>query len=162
MDESHKDTSAPTISLSAAHSIALQARMLTLEEDCREMERFLDGFTGVFYSYRGVPSDAVRQTIRTLISEILRGIERIRLDLGLPQRQTEVGRLLAAHHSRMWVTLQETNAASLRGYGEVPDELAAYLQPRVDDLLRVVASLRDAIESGTKPLGTGEAEGKSG
>jgi len=135
--------------------------MLTLEEDCREMERFLDGFTGVFYSYGGAPSEAARQTIRTLISEILRGLERIRLDLGLPQRQIEVGRLLAAHHSRMWVTLQETHAASLRGYGAVPDELAAYLEPRVDELLGLVASLRGAIESGTKPPGAGEAEGKS-
>jgi len=162
MNESHKDTSTPAISLSAAHSIALQARMLTLEEDCREMERFLEGFTGVFYSYGGVPPEAARQTIRTLISEILRGIERIRLDLGLPHRQTEVGRLLAAHYSRMWVTLQETDAASLRGYGEVPDELAAYLQPRVDELLGFVASLRDAIEWGTKPPAPGEAEGKSG
>jgi hypothetical protein len=160
MGEGQKET--PASSLSAAHSIAIVARMLTLEEDCREIERFLDGYAGIYYAYLGVLPDEARRTIRTLISEILAGIARIRLDLGLPQRQTEVTRLLTAHLSRMWVTLHESKGESLRGYGVVPDELTAYLEPRVEDLLSLVASLRSAVESVPKPPGSQDAEDKPG
>ena len=153
MSESRKETSAPA--LSPAHSTALTARMLTLEQDCREIERFLDGYAGVFYQYLGLFPDETRRTIRTLISGILQRITRIRLDLGLPQQQIEVSKMLAAHLSQIWVTLHETRPHSLRGYGKVPEELSAYLEPRVEELLGLVASLRSAIESGKKPFSLG-------
>jgi len=155
MAESRKKTSAPALSLSRAHSSALAARMLTLEQDCSEIERFLDGYAGIFYQYLGVFPDETRRTIRTLISEILERIARIRLDLGLPQRQIEIDKMLAAHLSQIWVTLHETKAPSLRGYGKVPGELSAYLDPRVEELLGLVASLRGAIESGKEPTSLG-------
>jgi hypothetical protein len=134
--------------------------MLILEQDCREIERFLDGYAGIFYQYLGVSSDETRRTIRTLISEILRRIACIRFDLGLPQRQIEINRMLAAHLSQMWVTLNETNGHSLRGYGEVPEELSAYLEPRVEELLGLVESLRGAIESVKKPITPGSEADK--
>jgi len=155
MGESRKETPALALSISPTHSAALVARMLTLEQDCREIERFLDGYAGIFYQYLGVSSHETRQTIRTLISEILRRIAGIRFDLGLPQRQIEINRMLAARLSQIWVTLNETNGHSLRGYGEVPEELSAYLEPRVEELLGLVAGLRSAIESGKKPISLG-------
>ncbi len=103
----------------------------------------------------GAFPDETRRTIRTLIAEILQRIARIRFDLGLPQRQIEIDKMLAAHLSQVWVTLHETNAHSLRGYGRVPDELSAYLEPRVEELLGLVTNLRSAIESGKKPIRTG-------
>jgi hypothetical protein len=151
MAESRKKTPVAAHSLSRAHSAALAARMLTLEQDCREIERFLDGYAGVYYQYLGVFPDETRRTIRTLISGILEKIARIRLDLGLPQRQIEIDKMLAAHLSQIWVTLHETKGPSLRGYGKVPGELSAYLEPRVEELLGLVASLRGAIETGKKP-----------
>ena len=155
MAENQKETPA----LSRAHSAALAARMLTLEQDCREIERTLDGYEGIFFQYLGVFPAETRQAIRTLLSEILQKITRIRLDLGLPQRQIEIDKMLAAHLSQIWVTLHETNAYSLRGYGKVPDELSAYLDPRIEELLVVVASLRGTVESGRKSISPeGEAE----
>jgi hypothetical protein len=155
MDASQKETSGLALSLSPTHSTALVARMLTLEEDCREIERFLDGYSGIFYAYRGVFPDETRSTIRSLIAEILRAISRIRFDLGLPQRQIDINKMLAAHLSRIWITLNESKAQSLQGYGVVPDELGAYLEPRVEELLGLVASLRGAIEFGKKPTSLG-------
>jgi uncharacterized protein len=153
--ENRKETPA----LTRAHSAALAARMLTLEQDCREIERTLDGYEGIFVQYLGVFPDETRQAIRNLLSEILQKITRIRLDLGLPQRQIEIDKMLAAHLSQIWVTLHETNAYSLRGYGTVPDELSAYLDPRIDQLLDLVASLRGTVEAGKKPISSeGEAE----
>lgn len=152
MAENPKEASAPAFPLSRAHSAALAARLLTLEQDCREIERCLEGYTGVFYEYHGAFPDETRGAIRSLISEILQRIARIRFDLGLPQRQIEIGQMLAAHLSQIWVTLHETNAQSLRGYGRVPEKLSAYLDPRVEELLGLVASLQREIESGKKSI----------
>ncbi|MFZ0962331.1 MAG: hypothetical protein WAO35_15645 [Terriglobia bacterium] len=159
MAESRKELSSPTLALTPAHSAALAARMLTLEQDCREIERFLDGYAGIYYQYFGAFPDETRRMIRTLIAEILQRIARIRFDLGLPQRQIEVDKMLAAHLSQVWVTLHETKAHSLRGFGKVSDELSAYLEPRVEELLGLVTNLRGVIEAGEKPTGReGEAE----
>ena len=162
MAENQKETSIPALSLSRAHSSALAARMLTHEQDCRELERFVDGYAGIFYQYLEVFPDETRRTIRILISEILQRIARIRFDLGLPQRRIEINKMLAAYLSRIWVTLHESTAHSLQGYGAVPGELGAYLEPRVEELLGLVASLRSAIDSGKKPLRTGVGEDKLG
>jgi hypothetical protein len=161
MAEGQEKLPAPTLSPSSAHAIALAARMLTLEEDCRQIERFLDGYAGVYYAYVGAFTSETRQAVRTLIDEILRRIGRIRLDLGLPQRQVEVSRAVAAHLSRVWVTLQESKADSLKGYGAVPPELGAYLELHVEEILALVAKLQSAIESGKKPPATGLTEEKS-
>ena len=160
MAEGRKKTSVSALSISHAHSAALAARMLTLEQDCRQMDHYLEGYTGIYYQHLGVFPEDTQRTIRGLLSEILRKIARIKLDLGLPQRRTEVAKLLAAHLSEIWVTLHETKAHSLRGYGEVPKELSAYLDPRVEELLDLVATLRDAIESGNKPAAPEPGAGK--
>ena len=60
-----------TLSISPAHAGALAARMLTLEEDCREIERNLDGFQGIFYEYAGAIPDASKKRIRAMLAEIL-------------------------------------------------------------------------------------------
>ena len=76
MDENQKDLSGLALSLSAAHSSALAARMLILEQDCREIEHFLDGYSGIFYQHFGVFPADTRRTIRCLISEIMGRITR--------------------------------------------------------------------------------------
>lgn len=160
MAESRKEASAQTLSLSRAHSAALAARMLTLEQECREIERSLDGYAGIFYQYVGAFPAETRQTIRGLITEILRRIARVRIDLDLPQRQIEVDKMLAAHLAQIWVTLHESHAHSLRGYGRVPEKLAAYLEPHVEEMLGLVANLRSAIESGKNAANVGQEAGK--
>ena len=98
MTESRKETSAPA--LSPAHSAALVARMLTLEQDCREIEHFLDGYAGIFYQYLGLFPDETRRTIRTLISGILQRITPIRLDLGVVRTCSVGPRLFGIHRGR--------------------------------------------------------------
>lgn len=149
MAEGRKQSAIPSIS--RAHSAALVARLLTLEHDCWQMDRVLDGYAGIYYQHVAVFPDEARRKIRTLISAILEKIARIKRDLNLPQRRVDVDKLLTAYLSEMWVTLHETKAETLGGYGEVRDELRAYLDPQVEEVLGLVASLRDTIDAGKDP-----------
>ena len=53
--------------LSPAHAGALAARMLILEEDCREIDHNLDGSHGIFREYAGQIPEATKEQIRAML-----------------------------------------------------------------------------------------------
>jgi len=93
----------PTVS--PAHAGALAARMLILEEDCRDIERHLDGFRGILYEYAGEIPESAKQRMRETLAEILDKLEVISLELGLRKQVVELDRLIESRLSRIWVTL---------------------------------------------------------
>ena len=134
-----------TLSISPAHAGALAARMLTLEEDCREIERNLDGFHGILYEYPGEIPQTSRQRMRAILAEILDKLTSISLHLGLRKQSVELDKLVESRLSHMWVTLHESKSHALHGYGAVPEGLKAYLDPRMDGILALLARLQEAI-----------------
>ena len=131
--------------ISPAHAGALAARMLTLEEDCREIERNLDGFHGASYEYAGAIPETSKEKIRAILLEILDQITTIGKDLGLPKRTVELDKVIESRLSRIWVTLLESKSQSLGGYGAVPEKLKEYLDARVDGILGLLTRLQDAL-----------------
>jgi len=105
----------PTLSISPAHAGALAARMLTLEEGCREIERNLDGFQGIFYEYGGQIPETSKEQIRTILLEVLDKVTTIRSDLGLPKQTVELDKVIESRLSHIWVTLHESKSQSLGG-----------------------------------------------
>jgi len=119
--------------------------MLVLEEDCREIERSLDGFHGIMYEHAGEIPEANRECIRAVLAKILDNVAAIRLDLGLQKQVVDLERLIGSRLSHIWVTLHESRTESLRGYGVVPESLRQYLDPRVDEILGLYMRLREAL-----------------
>jgi hypothetical protein len=134
-----------TVSISPAHAGALAARMLILEEDCRDIERHLDGFHGILYEYAGEIPETSKQQMRAVLAEILDKVASMRLELRLPRQVVELDKLIESRLSHIWVTLHESKSPSLRGFGAVPEELKAYLDPRVDRILSLLTRLREAL-----------------
>ena len=131
--------------LSPAHAGALSARMLILEEDCREIERNLDGFHGILYEYAGEIPESAKQRMRETLAEILDKLEVISLELGLRKQVVELDRLIESRLSRIWVTLHDSKSRGLRGYGVVPEDLKKYLDPRMDGILSLLTDLRETL-----------------
>lgn len=48
----------------------------------------------------------------------------------------------------LWVNLIEVTSRHLRGYGEVPAELADYLDPRVTELIELTNEIAAIIKKG--------------
>jgi hypothetical protein len=138
----------PTIS--PAHAGALAARMLILEEDCREIERNLDGFRGILYEYAGEIPQAAKEQMRATLAEILDKLGSISLELGLRKQVVELDKLIESRLSRIWVTLHESKSPGLRGYGAVPEELKGYLDPRMDGILSLLSHLRETLRETRK------------
>jgi hypothetical protein len=135
--------------------------MLILEEDCREIDRNLDGFHGIFYEYAGEIPETSKQRMRAMLAEILDKLTSIRLDLGLRKQVVELDKLIESRLSHIWVTLHESRSHGLRGYGAVPEGLKVYLDPRIDGILlllnRVQEALREAKTEGKREDASKEA-----
>jgi len=154
MEDGNKSEFERTLSIPPAHMNGLAARMRTLEEDCREIERNLDGFKGILYEYAGEIPERSRRKMRRTLAEILNTITSMRLELQLPEQVIGLDKMVESRLSHMWVTLHESKSASLRGYGEVPEALSRYLDPRMDGMLALLARLREALrESRTEAKG---------
>ncbi len=150
MADSGKSSSGALLALSPAHAGALAARMLILEEDCREIERNLDGFHGILYEYAGEIPEAAKERLRAILAEILDKLESISLELGLRKHVVELDKLIESRLSRIWVTLHESKSRGLRGYGAVPEELKRYLDPRMDGILSLLTQLRETLRETKK------------
>jgi hypothetical protein len=148
-----------TVPISPAHAGGLAARMLILEEDCREIERHLDGFHGILREYSGEIPETSKKRMRAVLAEILDKVASIRLDLGLPKQVVELDKLIESRLSHIWVTLQESKSHGLRGYGAVPEELKAYLDPRMDGILSLLTRLQETLR-GAKIEGKREEASK--
>jgi hypothetical protein len=145
MADDGKMDSEAKLSISPAHAGALAARMLILEEDCREIERNLDGVHGILYEYAGEIPEITKQRMRGMLAEILDMVTSIRLDLGLRKRVVELDKLIESRLSHIWVTLHESKSHGLRGYGVVPEGLKTYLDPRLDEILSLLSRLQEAL-----------------
>jgi hypothetical protein len=156
MEDGNKSEFGRTLPISPAHLNGLAARMRTLEKDCREIERNLDGFKGILYEYAGEIPERSRRQMRRTLADILNAITSIRLGLQLPEQVIDLDKMIESRLSHMWVTLHESKSASLRGYGVVPEDLSRYLDPRIDGMLALLARLREALRESTK-----EAKGKA-
>ena len=156
MEDSNKSEFETTLSISPAHVNGLATRMRTLEEDCREIERNLDGFKGILYEYAGEIPERSRRQMRRTLAEILNAIRSIRMELQLPEQVIDLDKMIESRLSHMWVTLHESKSASLRGYGVIPEDLSRYLDPRIDAMLALLACLREALRESTA-----EAKGRT-
>lgn len=150
-------------SLTPAHSRALTSHFKTVEEYLRVVASWMDGFDGIFYGAPAELSEQQRVRARALIGEVLRSLERIRHELGLEQQQMSSVGVMRAYLSELWVSLVETRSRYLRGYGEVPPELADYLDHRVGELESRVNELRHLVEAaakaeGERPVGSGDSD----
>lgn len=142
-----------------AHSRALSSHFKTVEEYLRVVESSLDGFQGVFYASSAEVPTAQRARIRALSAAILTNLRRVKQDLRLqPIESSSVG-IARAYLSELWVSLVETRGRHLRGFGEVPADLADYLDHHVGELESQVNEIRTIIEEVARAAKPGTSTG---
>lgn len=134
-------------SIPESHARALSAHFKTVEEYLRVVESSLAGFDGIFYGSPAQLPAAQQARIRCLSAEILDGLRLIKRELRLQPLESSSLGIIRAYLSELWVSLVETRGRRLSGYGEVPADLAVYLDRRVADLEAHVDEIRTIVES---------------
>lgn len=152
MKHASKSGSAEKIPLSHSHWNALSVRMRGIEEDCREIERWLNGVAGIYEESVNPRDEETKQRARAVLTEILSRISAVKDDLGLRKEQIETTKVVNAHVAHLWETVHESKSEYLKGYGAVPEELRNYIDARMDEVLSVVGNLTALLAAPKKPV----------
>jgi hypothetical protein len=129
--------------LNPAQRSSLAVRLRTFEMTLRQADAWLqrDPGDGLLYRYTVdlTPQQraAIRAEIQVALAEIARLVEKFEL---VPHRQ-HFSSMLAAQMSGEWSSLCDVRAEKLRRYGDVDPRLPMQLNPGIDTLIELAATL---------------------
>jgi hypothetical protein len=126
---------------------ALSTRLTMLDRFLSDVEQLLSGSAprGEMFEVVNDLSEEQKQNVRSLVKEARNELRISRRQLNLEIKREYVHRWLAGHLSIFWTILEDTRAAKLAGFGDVSPALAAELDPQIENLIRIVNSLKSIV-----------------
>ena len=140
------------ISLSNNHRRGIGTALFVLDRMLCEAEEYARGreARSVFYVEQNALSADQREGLLAEIARMRDALREIKDGLGLEAEAEDVGRKIWGESSTLWEVLLETKSRFLKRYGPPPDELGAYLDPRIDALLEHLRNLTNLVRPGEK------------
>ncbi|MBE7560106.1 hypothetical protein HS125_14675 [bacterium] len=114
------------------------------------------GIASVLYHMRNDLDTAQRRQVKQAVAEAQQAIACVRDKLGLAERVLLVSQTIRGDCACAWSDLQEIQSRRLRGYGDPTPELAAYLDPKLDELCLSLHRIEAAM--GHQDLGSDREE----
>jgi len=132
--------------VSEEHRTALSVRLRALEESALALMGLFQAVDRVLTKRDALPEGRASEAER-LVTELRSRIARIKAELEL-----EPARLRAKQHANalvvaMSVNVEQIHPHYLKGYGEVPEDLARYLKVEMHDLLRLIRQIGRALRT---------------
>jgi len=129
--------------ISENHRRTISVRLSLLDEILCEYERIANGEEnrGVMYEEENTLSNKQRIRLKQTISEIREIISQIKETLFLKPKKENLANKIWSSASSLWEVLVETESKYLKGYGEVPESLAEFLDPKVKEITRHLTSI---------------------
>jgi hypothetical protein len=129
--------------LPGSHKNGIEATLGLLDEALLEFEAWAHGRENrsVLYRERNTLSADQRGKILTQVQKIKAVLVELRVDLDLRIKARIVAKSILGQCSALWVSLVELESKHLRRYGEPPDGLAEYLDPKIAQLIDSVKEI---------------------
>jgi hypothetical protein len=140
MTENHK------LEIGENHRRAISVTLAALDQALCKFKRWAEGYEteSVLYRERNTLLSHQRQVILMLVQDIRTVIRELRDALSLQPDVLITANAIRAHCAILWEWLEELHTKRLRGYGEPPQGLAGYLNPRTEELIGLVRKLSNA------------------
>lgn len=126
-----KKSARPSIELSDNHRRSISIVLQLVDKALCEWDAWIDRTpsAGVMYQQRDTLSATQKKELRRKSSMLRQLILRLRDDLQLEPSRPGSSQMIVGQATVLWEMLAELNSRSLQGYGQVPEELARYLDP---------------------------------
>jgi hypothetical protein len=117
--------------LSENHRRSISTSLHLLDKQLCQWEQRIDSppTRGVMYQPQDTLSSEQKRELRRRITQLRQDVLRARDDLKLQPARPTISGLINGEANVLWEMLCELNSISLRGYGEVPEEVAQYVNP---------------------------------
>ncbi len=145
---------ATRIPINANQSRHVAALLALLDETLSLFQEYARGreVRSVCYEERNRLTEEQRADLLATVSRMRSLMAELKTDLRLPARVEDVGKRIWGHSAGFFDSVAELEVQHLRGYGEVPPALEAYLAPRARALLNELQTLSGiGGEAGEKP-----------
>lgn len=126
-----KKSTAATIELSENHRRSISITLQLVDKTLCEWDDWANGHlrSGVMYREQDTFSPTQKVKLREKIAAIRALMMRMRDDLQLPPSVVVTSQPIVGHSSVLWEMLVDLDSRSLRAYGEVPEDVARYVDP---------------------------------
>ncbi len=126
-----------------SHKNGIETTLGLLDETLLEFEAWAHGRENMSVLYQEINtlSEDQREKILIQVQKIRRVLVELRDDLDLRTRTGNVVKSVLGQCSALWVNLVELEIKRIRRYGEPPDGLAEYLDPKTAQLIDSVKEI---------------------
>jgi len=140
--------------LSDTHRRGIRTTLVLLDETLCHIEQWAKGreMHSVLYGERNRLTPAQKASIIREIEEMRKMLDELRQTLGLECGVTDGAREIWAMSWGFWEHLEELHGKHLRRYGEPPEWLSRYLDPKADELIEHLQRIA-AIAGGNEKAG---------
>jgi len=125
------------------HKSGIETTLSLLDEALLDFEGWAHGRENrsILYEERNLLSEDQRERILIQVQKIRGILAELRDQLDLQPKTDNIAKLILSRCSYLWVTLVELESKRLRRYGEPPEGLAEYLDPRTAQLIDSVKEI---------------------
>ncbi len=136
--------------MSENHIRGISTTLSVLDKSLCDFEQWAPGHEvrSVLYGVENTLSPAQREVIATEVAAMKAILQEIKTTLHLEGSVRLVERMMRSSCALLWASLTELEGSRLRRYGEVPQDLADYLDPKVVALNARLRRISDVVERG--------------
>jgi len=118
------------------------------EENLLQAKHWLSGYkeNGSLYHKELDMPDEHKTTALEKIEAALVILQQLAQTLDLPRLEKDAAKMITAQMNSTWVSLSDSHAHNLKGYGEVNPQLANILDPGIDQLVQSALELGRIFE----------------
>jgi hypothetical protein len=130
--------------LSESHRSRIRITLTLLDEALIKFEEWARGreVRSLLYTEENTLSSEERSGILANIAGMRRIILELRDNLQLEARPQDVAKSIRGHCYILWVGVLEMTGKYLRGFGEPPQELVNYLDPKANQILQYLNHIK--------------------
>ncbi len=130
--------------LKEGHRSRIRATLTLLDEALVKFEEWAQGreVRSLLYTEENTLTPEAREGLLANIAATRRIVEELRDDLHLEATPRDIAKTIRGHCYLLWVDVMEITGKYLRGHGEPPPELVAYLDPRAQQILQCLDHIK--------------------
>jgi hypothetical protein len=129
-----------------SHRNALSVHLRAVEESALALLELFQPVDRTLTERDALPAERAREA-EELVAELRARIARIKSELGLEPARIPAKRYANVLVVAMSVDVEELHPDYLKGYGEVPEDLARYLKVEIHDLLKLIRQMGQVLRT---------------
>jgi len=133
-----------TIKLPPNHNRVISVTAKTIEEELNELEIVLTQKNNNSIIRKFIPSfsDEKRKYLMEKINALRKLNNTMFIELNLKSSEITEEQIVKGKIAYLWTVLIDSKANALKGYGDLPDDLAQILDSHIDTLLKAIEEMR--------------------